>query len=349
MNQEKLETIAAGIPGLLQRPLLEKVYRALLLLEGLSGSGMDFVFKGGTAVMLLLDRARRFSIDIDIVKEGSIESETLEKLSREAGFLGVEEQLRQNPSGIAKVHYKFFYKPMIPTGIDKETILLDILQTASPYPQLQDTPVKLSLFPDPGAVVSVKTPTVDGICGDKLTAFAPNTLGIPYEKSGLSATLEIIKQLFDIGHLFEKMSDIGAVRRSYVEVGRREAEYRNGAFSLRQSLEDTIQTALVISTEGELGVGNYSELRKGIDGVKQFVFSYRFGVSHAVTYAARAAYMAASILYCESALSRFEASMDLRPLVVGKKPLDKLKKSNPEAFYYWYQIEKLRGERDPAF
>jgi len=118
---------------------------------------------------------------------------------------------------------------------------------------------------------------------------------------------------------------------------------------LLQSLEDTIQTGLAISTEGALGMGNYSELRKGIDGVKQFVFSYRFGVSHAVTHAARAAYMAASILYGESALSRFEASMDLRPLVVGKKPLDKLKKSNPEAFYYWYQVEKLRGERDPAF
>ncbi len=78
MNREKLETIASGIPGLLQRPLLEKVYRAFLLLEGLSESGVDFVFKGGTAVMLLLDRAQRFSIDIDIIKEVSLERETLE-------------------------------------------------------------------------------------------------------------------------------------------------------------------------------------------------------------------------------------------------------------------------------
>ena len=347
MNREKLETIASGIPGLLQRPLLEKVYRAFLLLEGLSESGVDFVFKGGTAVMLLLDRAQRFSIDIDIIKEVSLERETLETLSRQAGFLGVEEQQRQNRSGITKAHYKFFYRPMLSTGLDKETILLDVLQTTSPYPELRDTPVALSLFPDPGDVVSVRTPTIDGICGDKLTAFAPNTLGIPYEKLGFSATLEIIKQLFDIGHLFEKMSDIGAVRRSYIEVGRREAEYRDGAFSLRQSLEDTLQTALVISTEGALGAGNYPELRKGIEGVRQFVFSYRYGVSHAVTHAARAAYMAACILYGESAVSRYDASKDLRSLVVGKKPLDLLKKSNPEAFYYWYRIEKLREEREP--
>ena len=33
--------------------LLEKVIRALLLLEGLSESGLSFIFKGGTAVMLM--------------------------------------------------------------------------------------------------------------------------------------------------------------------------------------------------------------------------------------------------------------------------------------------------------
>lgn len=350
IDREKLETIAAGFPDLLQPPLLEKVYRALLLLESLSGSGLDFVFKGGTAVMLLLDRPQRFSIDIDIVKDGLIEFEMLENISRKAGFLGIEEQQRQNCSGITKTHYKFFYTPMIATGIGKETILLDVLQTNPPYPQLQDTPVVLSLFADPGELVSVKTPTIDGICGDKLTAFAPNTLGIPYRKSGESATLEIIKQLFDIGHLFEKVSDPEAVRSSFIEVGRREIEYRAGAYTLRQSLEDTLQTALVISTGGAMGEGNYPELRKGIDGVRQFVFSYRFGVSHAVTYAARAAYLAACILYGESKIERYDASMDLRLLSIGKKPLNTLKKSNPEAFYYWYQIEDLqkRGS-DPNF
>jgi len=42
-----------------------------------------------------------------------------------------------------------------------------------------------------------------------------------------------------------------------------------------------------------------------------------------------------------------DASKDLRSLVVGKKPLDLLKRSNPEAFYYWYRIEKFREEREP--
>ncbi len=40
---------------------------ALSLVEQLSSQGLDFVFKGGTSLILLLDDAGRFSIDIDIV------------------------------------------------------------------------------------------------------------------------------------------------------------------------------------------------------------------------------------------------------------------------------------------
>ena len=47
--------------------LVEKVIRALLLLEGLSNIGLSFIFKGGTALMLLLNSAKRLSIDIDII------------------------------------------------------------------------------------------------------------------------------------------------------------------------------------------------------------------------------------------------------------------------------------------
>lgn len=42
--------------------LIEKVIRALLLLEGLSISGIPFIFKGGTALMLLMNSAKRLSI-----------------------------------------------------------------------------------------------------------------------------------------------------------------------------------------------------------------------------------------------------------------------------------------------
>ncbi|MBK6372322.1 MAG: nucleotidyl transferase AbiEii/AbiGii toxin family protein [Saprospiraceae bacterium] len=47
--------------------LVEKVIRALLLLEGLAMQNLNFVFKGGTALMLHFNSTQRLSIDIDIV------------------------------------------------------------------------------------------------------------------------------------------------------------------------------------------------------------------------------------------------------------------------------------------
>ncbi len=49
--------------------LIEKVIRALLLVEGLVKQNLDFVFKGGTALMLILNSSKRLSIDIDIIIE----------------------------------------------------------------------------------------------------------------------------------------------------------------------------------------------------------------------------------------------------------------------------------------
>lgn len=47
--------------------ILEKMIYALHLLERLKANGLDFVFKGGTSLVLLLKEGNRFSIDIDII------------------------------------------------------------------------------------------------------------------------------------------------------------------------------------------------------------------------------------------------------------------------------------------
>src|SRR5262245_14455890 len=47
--------------------LTEKMIHALGLVELLAASGLDFIFKGGTSLILLLDNPARFSIDIDII------------------------------------------------------------------------------------------------------------------------------------------------------------------------------------------------------------------------------------------------------------------------------------------
>jgi hypothetical protein len=59
--------------------LVEKVIRALILLEGLTESGLDYVFKGGMALMLLFNSGKRLSINIDV--KGSATIYTNQRLS----------------------------------------------------------------------------------------------------------------------------------------------------------------------------------------------------------------------------------------------------------------------------
>lgn len=49
--------------------ILEKMIYALHLLERLTANGLNFVFKGGTSLLLLLEQGNRFSIDIDIISK----------------------------------------------------------------------------------------------------------------------------------------------------------------------------------------------------------------------------------------------------------------------------------------
>ena len=49
--------------------LLEKTTGALFLVECLVNEGLNFIFKGVTSLVLLLDQIKRFSVDIDIITE----------------------------------------------------------------------------------------------------------------------------------------------------------------------------------------------------------------------------------------------------------------------------------------
>jgi len=96
------------------RILVEKVIRALMLLEGLANSGMPFIFKGGTALMLLTDSPKRLSIDIDIILHQTPKNleEILNSFVASQGFNKLELQHRHIESTIKKAHYKFYYTPI---------------------------------------------------------------------------------------------------------------------------------------------------------------------------------------------------------------------------------------------
>ena len=118
--------------------LVEKVIHALFLLEGLVKNKIEFVFKGGTSLMLLLNSSKRLSIDIDIIlpKEPKNIEELFGNIVKEQGFTKFELQERAVNSQITKAHYKFFYEPLHKTHSEEEYVLLDILYEKVKYKNL---------------------------------------------------------------------------------------------------------------------------------------------------------------------------------------------------------------------
>ena len=182
--------------------LIEKVIRALSLLDMLARSGCPFHFKGGSCLMLLLhDTAHRLSIDIDIMCPPGINIEDYLKDYADNGFIDyklVERKLAG--TDIPKSHSKFFYQVAFKAESDATSfILLDVLYEDCHYMDPQTVAIESPFLETTGDKVYVQVPSISDILGDKLTAFAPETTGIPYYKNDKLATLEVIKQLYDVG------------------------------------------------------------------------------------------------------------------------------------------------------
>jgi len=327
--------------------LVEKVIRTLSLLEGLVKQKLSFVFKGGTSLMLHLNSSKRLSIDIDIImplKPEKLE-ELLDGVASEQGFLRKEWQRRNTISKIDKAHYKFYYTPLHKTSNDEEYVLLDILFEEVQYKNLVELKIQSSFLPEKESPLTVKSACLEDITGDKLTAFAPNTTGIPYFKGKDSMSMEIIKQLYDIGNLFDNVTDIDTIKTTFKKFAKTELEYREMKnLSTKDVLEDMFQTSLCIVTRGADGKGDFDQLKQGIQRVSRFIFSENYHIEKAISHASKAAYMATLIKHDYKTIEKYSNPLQMKDWLIAEPmntKLNRLKRSNLEAFFYWYKIYEL--------
>lgn len=132
----------------------------------------------------LKEQRHRLSIDIDIICPPGTEIEEYLQSYKDYGFIDYKPIERiQRGTDIPKSHSKFFYQVAFLDGIDrKETILLDVLNEDCHYNEVVTLPVESRFIKTEGELNYVKVPSIGDILGDKLTAYAPNTTGIPYIK-----------------------------------------------------------------------------------------------------------------------------------------------------------------------
>lgn len=315
--------------------LIEKMILALTLLENLHISGLDFIFKGGTSLLLVTGKLVRFSIDIDIMLETDLGlGEALKSIESQGVFHRFEEDERS--SDVPKCHYKFFFNSVIQGK--ESSILLDILFGRNPYPVCQMISLEPGLIVGEGESIQIRCPTPECLLGDKLTAFAPHTSGILF---GKGKELEIIKQLYDIGLLFDMVMDVNLVGTTFQNIAAMELAFRGKKeISSLDVLSDSFNMACLIGMHGFDSRNEYIELQSGIRKLSGFVYAERFTLDLAILCAAKVAYLTELIRRGESRIARFDPNADLSGLMIQNpryNRLNKVKKTSPEAFYYFYR------------
>lgn len=328
--------------------LVEKTIRAFSLLEALVRSGCPFLFKGGSSLMLHLDTGKRLSIDIDIIcPPGTRIEDYLEKYSEEYGFGEVKLVERISRTDIPKQHAKFFYQVAYPTGGHQDKILLDVLFEEIHYSDIVELPIQSRLLKTYGEPVMVKLPSKEDLLGDKLTAFAPHTTGIPFFKGEKNCSMEISKQLFDIASLFDIITDLSVTSGTFMIFAMVELQYRGlEADAIQVVLDDIYNTAMCIVLRGQDNPEEFQLLQDGIKRVRGFIHSEVYSLESAITNASKAAYLSKLISrglnevkhYNPAEVSLLADAMIQSPL---STKLNKLKKTNTEAFFYWNEIQKL--------
>lgn len=321
--------------------LIEKMIIALILVEELSNSKLNFIFKGGTSLSLVLGMVQRFSIDIDIVISENTHMEgCFNEVIKKGVFLRYEEDVRE--STFPKKHFKFFFNSEI--QMKESHILLDVLIEENLYPQLKEFPIKSAILSIEGNDTYVKCPTPVCLLGDKLTAFAPHTTGINY---GKEKELEIIKQLFDISVLFDFIDDIKLVKSTFESIASKQLAYRDLTKTpVAEVIQDTFNTGVIIGLRGYSSIpSEYQELVTGISRLRGFIISGNFTPDTAILCASKVTYLAALITKNENHIDRFDPGIDLSSWLVQNHSysrINRLKKTNPEAFsYYFKAFEKL--------
>ncbi len=346
---EWIQQAKQNIPGILDTPLVEKAIRALSLLESLVRSGCPFIFKGGTALMLHLDTSRRLSIDVDIVcPPGTDIKQYLGKFGQEYGFTDAEEIERISRTGVPKSHAEYHYAVSYPSGHPTDKILLDVLYEDIHYNQVVNLPIASPMLIQDGDPVTVPCPSLADMLGDKLTAFAPHTTGIPFFKHEDPFFMEIMKQLYDVSSILDRIDDLSAVRKTYAEIVPIELGYRKlDHLTQADVLNDTYQSAMNICLRGALDRTEFSYYADGARRVNSFIIPESYNADVAIRDAAKVAYLVRLIQTGANEVKHYSPEMDteLAAALIEDQSLNKLnriKKISLEAFYYCLQLEQLQ-------
>lgn len=322
--------------------LLERAVYAFGLLEAISRTGMPFVFKGGTCLMLLLKHPQRLSTDIDILVEPGTDVDAyIAKASEIFPFVNFEEQHRFGKNNVEKRHFKFTYNS--PVNGKPFYILLDVLFEDNKYALMIEREIRNELLLTEPEYLKVRMPSADCILADKLTAFAPHTTGIPLN---VGKDMEVMKQMYDVCSLLEIFSDFEVMSDTYYKVAKDEIGYRGNCIQPKDALVDTFFAAFCIASRGRVNPEEYQLYVKGIRDLRSHIFAENYSPEIAAVRATKVMY----VVSCIISNAGFEKVVDYTPYLNKRfaRPdmasLKYLRKANPEAYAYAVKADELMAQ-----
>ena len=298
----------------------EKFVHSMKLLEQLDCllDGKHYVFKGGTSVLILFESSSRFSIDIDICMDEK-EFENVDALEHffkdniEPPFVGVSKENGRTHGGrtIKATHYRFFYNLKYKT--QENYVLLDVSFQNNSIAGKKRPIINPSLI-QTGEPISVNTIDIDDLLGDKLTAFAPNTIGVKYtskDQFGRPKCTEIIKQLYDCAYLSKYCSNLDRVSFIYKELGNLQIKYeKNKGMDLRSCLLDTIRTCELLLSGGTSNKDIYKLLMNGVRNFNDYKINKPISIIDIQSFAIAIDIIASKVLKRLYPLTKFEDKLD---------------------------------------
>jgi hypothetical protein len=130
-----------------------------------------------------------------------------------------------------------------------------------------------------------------------------------------------------------------------MKISSQELQFRNlHELAPEEVLQDCFSTSIILGLRGGKEPGKFNELNSGIKKLTAYIFSQFFSIDSAILCASKVAYLSSLLLAHNNKIERFSTNFDFSSWKIENpnfNKLNKLKKTNLEAFYYFYKSLEL--------
>lgn len=316
----------------------EQALHCLECVAELNETGLQFILKGGNALLLILEKPERFSNDVDISTDESIGA-IEQHLNKITGYNKIfkkwEKRHLKIKSTIPITSYNLYFTSLFtPSQINSITIDIQLKKSNYKTEIKQITCGRLFI-----SSVSTEIPLPTSIIGEKLLALGPFTMRGPLNKN--SGNLRL-KHIFDISQLLHVKPSLTLIRESLHCCIEQVNQMQKKTISLKTLTVDTISmlwSSVSPVDSFKWGIEElYNEHKKWLQPFSSLLFQPGYSWSQLQTDMSRVALCIAGAGNTKITDAEFIRALE-EPFNAGTLPFPILL-NNPDARNYWETVSR---------